>query len=425
VSETKEGAAVTGLRGDKVSTQGRAGEDVPLVAAGSQSTKRPFVSYPIFRDGRRGIDFAAVNAHVRAELRRIDLTKAAFKLATLLFDEGLLRRTLKVTFRDKANLAIHCGTNRQEIDRALDELVANGIIEVLPTNGRRIKVRLNTDSMTWRSREMVTAEEAHLARQGTAVDGDDAQLTWFDELDLNEELAGERLRDAMRRLDGEASEIPTVRPVLEPKASESPTAEGKASESPTLQPDRSDQIDSAPRKGAESKIGSSLEILEELRQWLDPKESDPKNYLPLLKPGMRPVSQWALWERQVQKHPQLVKEHMTNLKKEAVARKDAGRLLNARIQSALESAPPENQISETSPPPTAVEAKAKPTRQELAQQQYETSVHYAPPPDELGPTSPGEFLAMLAAKGAKDPTPTKQIERRRAGWAAGRWEKGE
>src|SRR6185436_6260244 len=131
--------------------------------------------------------------------------------------------------------------------------------------------------------------------------GDDAQLTWFDELDLNEELAGERLRDAMRRLDGEASEIPTVRPVLEPKASESPT----------LQPDRSDQIDSAPRKGAESKIGSSLEILEELRQWLDPKESDPKNYLPLLKPGMRPVSQWALWERQVQKHPQLVKEHMT------------------------------------------------------------------------------------------------------------------
>jgi hypothetical protein len=264
--EKKEGPSEAGL-GLNDSAPRRAGKDVPPVAPDSQSTKRPFVSYPIFRDGRRGIDFAAVNAHLRDEFRRFDKSRSltAFTLFTVLFDEGLLRRTLKVCFPDKANLAIRCATNREEIDRALDVLVRMGTIEVLSTNGR-----------------LVSAEEARLARQGTAVDEDDAQpwLVGFDEPDLNEELAGERLRDVLRRLDGQASVQPTVAtPPTDPFALLRQAAEGKASVEPTLPRRQAIAVELQPKQQRHSSYSRSWSELKEaaLALTMTPAEWTPEH----------------------------------------------------------------------------------------------------------------------------------------------------
>jgi hypothetical protein len=199
---------------------------------------------------------------------------------------------------------------------------------------------------------MVSTEEAHLARQGTAVDVDDAQpwLIGFDELDLNEELAGERLRVALSRLevqpDAKPSEIPTVRsapaPVRESKASEIPTvspaatgpgplATPKASEIPTVRPEivtSPDQIRSD--KAAPSRFIRSddqiSDLIETLRAWLPDKE------------WKMPQQSW--WLKVIQEHPDALREELERAKLYALSvvrtereipDADRGRYLTSKI----------------------------------------------------------------------------------------------
>ena len=76
-------------------------------------------AYPVFREARRTTQFAAVYAHVLDELDRMPLGDTARWLASILFRNGLLRRSLTVSFASKTCLAVRCQSRQDEVLKAL------------------------------------------------------------------------------------------------------------------------------------------------------------------------------------------------------------------------------------------------------------------------------------------------------------------